>query len=666
MGVGRSAVPRMTSFSKILVANRGEIATRVIRSAKALGYGTVAVCSAADRDAPFVAEADEAFVIGPAPVGESYLSIPRILEAARHTAADAIHPGYGFLSENASFAEACLGAGITFIGPSVDAIRSMGDKRAAKQKAMVAGVPCVPGYMGEDQHPDVMLHAVRTMGLPLLIKASAGGGGRGMRVVRDLAALEANLASARSEAENAFGDGTLYVERLIEKGHHIEVQIFADTHGNVVHLGERECSLQRRHQKIIEESPSPLVDARLRQTLGAAAVNLATAIGYVGAGTVEFLVERGGPFWFLEMNTRIQVEHPVTEMVTGLDLVALQIRIAACERLPFTQSDVTFNGHAVEARLYAEDPAAGYTPQAGKIVAWEAPTAAGVRVDSGIGTGSEISSFYDPLLAKIIGHGADRNEALRRLRHALADTVVLGLRTNREFLIDLLDDPKVQGGDTTTNYLDSQPAYVRRDAPDWLTAAAAVLRCVPEGMFLEAWCQAGAGRWRITLDGVGEPLPMIVARGVAGVARVETSAWTIDVEPLLLGEATFRFKAGPHLRHAHYSRDGNTIWVQTGEHTLRVDDVSRIRAKSKAAQSTGNVVAPFTGRIVSVAVQAGDDVQADDAVAVLEAMKMEMQIRAPHAGRVVSISVAAGLQVAAGHLIAEIGPCKESAKKGAA
>ncbi|MBN8958886.1 MAG: acetyl-CoA carboxylase biotin carboxylase subunit, partial [Rhizobiales bacterium] len=433
----------MTSFSKILVANRGEIAARVILSARALGYETVAVFSAADRDAPFVTEADEAFAIGPASVGESYLSIPHILEAARQTSADAIHPGYGFLSENAAFADACISAGITFIGPSAEAIRAMGDKRAAKEKAIAAGVPCVPGYMGDDQSPETVLRAAKAAGLPLLIKASAGGGGRGMRVVRDLADLEASLASARSEAQNAFGDGTLYLERLIENGHHIEIQIFADGHGNAVHLGERECSLQRRHQKIIEESPSPLADARLRNNLGTAAVNLAKAIGYIGAGTVEFLVERGGAFWFLEMNTRLQVEHPVTEMVTGLDLVALQIRVAAGESLPFTQNDVTFKGHAIEARLYAEDPAAGYAPQAGEIIAWQVPSTPGVRVDSGVKTGSEISSFYDPLLAKIITHGADRNEALRRLRHALADTVVLGLRTNREFLIDLLDDPKV-------------------------------------------------------------------------------------------------------------------------------------------------------------------------------------------------------------------------------
>ncbi|MGE0751449.1 MAG: acetyl-CoA carboxylase biotin carboxylase subunit [Variibacter sp.] len=665
MGVARNAVRRMTSFSKILVANRGEIAARVIRSARALGYETVAVFSTADRDAPFVTEADEAFAIGPAPVGESYLSISRILEAARQTGADAIHPGYGFLSENAAFAEACAGVGITFIGPSADAIRAMGDKRAAKEKAIAAGVPCVPGYMGDDQRPEIVLRAAKAAGLPLLIKASAGGGGRGMRIVRNLADLETSLASARSEAQNAFGDGTLYLERLIENGHHIEIQVFADTHGNAVHLGERECSLQRRHQKIIEESPSPLADARLRDELGAAAVNLTKAIGYVGAGTAEFLVERGGPFWFLEMNTRLQVEHPVTEMVTGLDLVALQIRVAAGERLPFTQSDVTFNGHAVEARLYAEDPAAGYAPQSGKIVAWEAPSASGVRIDSGVKAGSEISSFYDPLLAKIIAHGADRNEALRRLRHALADTVVLGLRTNREFLIDLLDDPKVREGDTTTSYLDAQPAYSRHDAPDWLIAAAAVLRCIPEDMVLEDWRGLGTGRWRVVLEGVGDPLPVSVTRDARGLARVETAGWAIDIDPYALNGHAFRFIAGATLRKIVYGRSDTILWAQSGPHTLRVEDAARLRAKRKEAQNGGNVTAPITGRIVSVAVQQGDEVCADDAVAVLEAMKMEMQIRAPHAGRVLSVGVVPGHQVAAGHLIAEIDPNVDNAEKGA-
>ncbi|MGB5223340.1 MAG: biotin carboxylase N-terminal domain-containing protein, partial [Polyangiales bacterium] len=415
-----------TTIQKILVANRGEIARRIMRTCRKMGISTVAVYSDADAAMPFVAEADEAVRLGPAPSAESYLRIDKILEAAALTGSDAIHPGYGFLAENAAFADACAGAGVIFIGPTADAIRAMGSKREAKALVSKAGVPVIPGYDGADQTPAVLAQKAVEVGFPVLLKASAGGGGKGMKLVREEAGLSDAIASAAREGQSSFGDGTLLVEKYIDDPRHVEIQILGDSHGNLIHLNERECSIQRRHQKIIEEAPSPALDAALRNRMGEAAVLCGKAIGYQNAGTVEFILAPDRSFYFLEVNTRLQVEHPITECLTGLDLVEEQIRVAQGEELRTTQEAVRFEGAAVEVRLYAEDPSAGFLPQSGKVVDWDLPPVEGLRVDSGVETGSEVGIHYDPMLAKIITSGETRDIALQRMRRALRSLSVQG------------------------------------------------------------------------------------------------------------------------------------------------------------------------------------------------------------------------------------------------
>ncbi len=458
-------------MKKVLVANRGEIAVRILRACREMGVATVAVHSEVDGAALHVAMADSAVSIGPAPPRESYLSIEALIDAARRTGADAVHPGYGFLSENAAFAEACAEAGLTFIGPSADAIRIMGDKVASRARMRDAGVPLAPGTEGADASGadasgadasgadatgavEALVAAAEAIPLPLMVKAAGGGGGKGMRIVRDRGALAGAIASASREATSAFGNGTVYVERFVENPRHVEVQVLADTHGNVVHVFERECSIQRRHQKLIEESPSPAVDPELRARMGEAAVRVATAVDYVSAGTVEFLFDPAGEFYFLEMNTRIQVEHPVTEMVVGLDLVAWQIRIARGERLTFEQSDLAQRGHAIEARLYAEDAAGGFMPSAGRITRLIDAGGPGVRVDEGVTEGGEVSTHYDPILSKVIAWGETREAARRRLVEALRSTVILGIRNSIAYLIDVLEHPAFRRGEIDTSFLE--------------------------------------------------------------------------------------------------------------------------------------------------------------------------------------------------------------------
>src|SRR5688500_18440198 len=454
-------------FDRILVANRGEIACRVMRTARRMGYRTVAVYSEADATSPHVKLADEAVYIGPAPAAQSYLSIAALLDAAKKTGANALHPGYGFLSERADFAQACADASLVFIGPPPAAIRAMGDKAFAKRRMLEAGVPCAPGYLGDDQSDARLQQEANALGFPLLVKAVAGGGGRGMRLMRGASEVAAALAAARREAESAFGDGTLMLERLIERGKHIEIQVFADAHGHVIHLGERDCSAQRRRQKVIEEAPSPVVSAALRDAMGRDAVAAAHAVGYVGAGTVEFIVDAQLKHWFLEMNTRLQVEHPVTECITGLDLVEWQLRVAAGEPLPLTQEQVRFDGHAIEVRLYTEDPYAQWRPQTGRIAHWQ-PDAAralgvpglhagarhGVRVDDGITEGTTVGPHYDAMVAKLIAHGRDRADAVRRLVAALDASPLLGVRNNARFLRDLLLSEAFTNAQLTTSMLD--------------------------------------------------------------------------------------------------------------------------------------------------------------------------------------------------------------------
>ncbi|MEH6402804.1 MAG: acetyl-CoA carboxylase biotin carboxylase subunit [Sneathiella sp.] len=445
----------MPTFSKILIANRGEIACRIIRTAHAMGYETVAVYSEADKDALHVKMAGEAVCIGPADASLSYLNIERLIQVSIETAADAIHPGYGFLSENPAFAEACFENGLTFIGPDSNAIRVMGNKAGAKRRMIAAGVPCVPGYEGEDQSDNQFLIAANKIGFPVMVKAAQGGGGRGMRLVKKPEKLEKTLKTARSEAKNAFGSDELILEKAVIEPRHIEIQIFADTHGNVVHMGERDCSIQRRHQKVIEEAPSPIMTDDLRSRMGNAAIAAATEINYYGAGTVEFLLTKEGAFYFLEMNTRLQVEHPVTEFITGFDLVEWQLRISRGEKLPQMQSDISMTGHAIEARLYAEDPYNNFLPKVGTLIEWAPATGTGVRVDHGLQSGLEITPHYDPMIAKIIAHGNTREAARTRLISALKDTVDLGLVTNRLFLIECLEDEAFIRGDVTTAFIDT-------------------------------------------------------------------------------------------------------------------------------------------------------------------------------------------------------------------
>ena len=536
----------------VLIANRGEIACRIARTAAAMGIRTVAVYSDADAGAPHVRACDAAVRIGPPPVAESYLNIAAIIDAGKQAGADAVHPGYGFLSENASFAEACVAAGLTFVGPPASAIAAMGNKAAAKARMEAAGVPVVPGWRGADQSDGTLLEAARRIGLPVMVKAAAGGGGRGMRLVTDDAALEAAIKGARNEAASAFGSGELLLEKAVTDARHVEVQIFADTHGTVIHLGERDCSVQRRHQKVIEEAPSPAVPAELRARMGAAAVAAAKAVNYVGAGTVEFLLGGDGAFYFLEMNTRLQVEHPVTEAVTGLDLVEWQFRIADGEPLPLRQEQVALRSHAIEVRLYAEDPARNFLPQSGSVVAWRKPP--GVRTDAGIESGQAISPWYDPLLAKIIAHGATREEARAKLIAALERTVLLGLPTNRRFLIDLLSHSDFAAGKATTGFIGQHFARIvpREPTEADFARAAALLFADRDWGELNGFCSTGALSW-----------PMQIRCGEKTVSLLHPLTPTLS--PPRGGEGWVRGKVG----FASAIASGSTISCSRTQRTSR-------------------------------------------------------------------------------------------------
>jgi geranyl-CoA carboxylase alpha subunit len=649
------------SFTKILIANRGEIACRVIRTARALGYRTVAVFSAADANAPHVQQADEAVPIGAAPAAESYLRFEALLDAARRTGADAVHPGYGFLSESAAFARACLDAGLVFIGPPPDAIEAMGDKALAKRRMLAAGVPCAPGYLGEDQADARFAAEAAQLGFPLLVKAVAGGGGRGMRHVRTADALGAAIEGARREATGAFGDGTLMLERLIENGRHIEIQVFADSHGNVVHLGERDCTSQRRRQKVIEESPSPVVDAPQREAMGRDAVAAARAVGYRGAGTVEFIVDGQGRHHFLEMNTRLQVEHPVTEMVTGLDLVEWQLRVAAGEPLPLTQAQVRFEGHAIEARLYAEDPYAGFVPQAGTVRWWRPDVVAarpGLRVDAGIAEGSVVSPYYDAMVAKVIAHGRDRDDAIRRLRAALLDLPLFGPRHNGRFLVDLLDHADFRAARMTTTRIDEWSeqgaAQLQRPVPDeaaWCLAAAAFA------------LQHGAG-WRA--DSVAAfDLVLACDAGERRTLRVRPQRdGTVEVTHEQQRHALERFEIEPGRIRCEWdgvSRSvaalmhGDTLHLAWQGATFVFDEADPVPDGASAVDAR-RAHAPVAGVIAKVAVGPGETVVAGQPLVCVEAMKMEMWVIAPAAARVTLLSVRAGDIVAAGALVVEFEP----------
>jgi len=646
-------------FNKILIANRGEIACRVIRSCRARGLRTVAVVSAADRHALHARLADEAVEIGAAPPRESYLDIERIIAAAKATGAQAVHPGYGFLSENAAFAGACAQAGLVFIGPPVEAIRLMGNKAEAKRRMREAGVPCIPGYDGTDQSDATLIREAEKIGLPLMIKAAAGGGGRGMRRVTDLNELPAALASARSEAQSAFGSGELILEYALTAPRHVEVQVFADTQGNVIHLGERDCSIQRRHQKVIEEAPSPAVSPELRARMGEAAVRAAKAIGYIGAGTIEFLLAEGD-FVFMEMNTRLQVEHPVTELVTGLDLVDLQLRVAAGEPLPLSQSDVHLDGHAIEARLYAEIPDAGFLPQTGTLLRWNAPD--NVRVDAGVDSGTEITSHYDPLLAKIIAHGKTREEARQKLIAALRDTTALGLVTNKAFLAGCLEHPEFFAGRATTDFIAAHFApQADADPRSELLAAAALILAQTSAARLPQpelafWRSSGAATTHFTL-GLGN---RAVSLGLTSLGdnRFEAAVGEVRNEIDLIDATgdTWRIAfAGLHLAVRHAFDAEGRLHLEVDGAQAAITDLTMQPARSReSASSSGRITPPMNGRVVAVLAEAGARVKRGQGLIVLESMKMEHTLAAPCDGVLAELTCAVGEQVAPGKLLARV------------
>ncbi len=639
----------MNNRPTLLVANRGEIAVRILRSARALGLRTVAVYSDADATAPHVLEAEEAVRLGPAAVGESYLSIQAVLAAAEATGATLVHPGYGFLSERADFAQAATDRGLTFVGPPAAAIEAMGDKAQAKMAMRAAKVPIVPGFEADDPSDEELVAAASEVGFPLLVKAAAGGGGRGMRVVRTPDALPAALSSARREAEGAFGSGVLLLERLIEGGRHVEVQVMADRHGTVVHLGERDCSVQRRHQKVIEEAPCPVLTPGLRDAMGAAAVRAASAVGYVGAGTVEFLLDDSGSFYFLEMNTRLQVEHPVTELVTGLDLVALQLRVALGEPLGFEQAELRLRGHAIEARLYAEEPAAGFAPRTGTLAAFSVPSGAGLRCDAGISAGDVVSIHYDPMLAKLIAHGPDRETARRRLLAMLEDTVVGGVVTNRAFLTRVLAHPDFASGSVTTAFLDARPDLTMEPEPAADTKALAAAAHLAE-VSGSGFRNSHKVPQTIVLEVNGERVSVALTPGT----RPAMNGELVSLHPLAAGWCTLRL--GPRRVRLHLRREGAATIVQHRGQSVRVLPWDPTPEAEGSEGGDGSVRAPSAGTVVSVAVAAGDRVAPETVVAVVEAMKLETNLRAGVAGVVEEVRRAVGTAVGAGDVLVVVRP----------
>lgn len=642
-------------MEKILIANRGEIAVRVIKTARCEGYRTVAVYSEADADALHVRLADEAVCIGPAPVGESYLCGDKIIDAAKRTGADGIHPGYGFLSENAGFARACADAGIVFIGPSPEAIELMGSKRLSKLAMIEAGVPCVPGYSGADQADETLAAEADKLGYPLMIKASAGGGGRGMRLVESADDLAANISTARSEAQNAFGSGELILEKAVIEPRHIEIQVFGDSHGNIVHVFERDCSIQRRHQKVVEEAPSPFMTDDLRAAMTEAAINAARACNYVGAGTVEFLVDADRTFYFLEMNTRLQVEHPVTELVTGLDLVAWQLAVAEGEPLPMQQDQITLSGHAVEVRLYAEDPADGFLPQTGVVHHWSVPARSGVRVDHGIARGNMVSANYDPMLAKIIGYGNSRAAAMRRLKSALDDTHLLGVNHNRAFLKDVVSVPAFAAGDVTTAFLDQHAETLapHQNTAYTLARAALVLFAGNSAPTATSWDSAAGTSAQFAFDCGDAPVAVsVVQRGVdytvtVGEQNIHFADPVFNANHCTVSEGGIR-------RTFAFAHDGQTVFLDgsNGHHTLR--NITHDPASVSNSAADGQIKAPMDGAIVDVKVAVGDTVKKGDVLIIIEAMKMEHSMKAMMDGTIETIGAQKGDQVKSKQVLATI------------
>jgi len=643
-------------IQRLLVANRGEIACRIMHTAQRMGISTVAVHSEVDRNAMHVAQAQIAVNLGGARPDESYLVIEKIIEAAKHTGADAIHPGYGFLAENAEFAKAIAAAGLIFVGPPVGAIKAMGSKSASKELMQEAGVPLVPGYHGEAQELVHFINAAKDIGYPVLLKASAGGGGRGMKVVESESELAEAFASAKRESKAAFGDDRMLVEKYILEPRHVEIQIFADQQGNCIYLHERDCSIQRRHQKVVEEASAPGLTPELRQAMGEAAVRAAKAVNYVGAGTVEFLLDARGHFYFMEMNTRLQVEHPITELITGTDLVAWQLQVARGEPLPLAQAAVPMHGHAMEVRVYAEDPDNDFLPATGTLEVYQEPAAGpGRRVDTGVRQGDEVSPFYDPMIAKVIAWGADREEARLRLLDMLSETTIAGVRTNVAFLQRILAHPAFAEGKVQTGFIEDYhsalfPEKTALDDTFWQLAGAAWLHSHPQAKRPEdphsPWANLATG-WRS-----GVPQRAYLQLELNG----ETNTMWVSAETLARthwqdGQLHYTSN-GIQQRCTAIAEQGALYFHWQGEvHTLRLADPI---AAAKADTEQGGLVAPMNGNIVNVAVAPGQTVAAGDLLVVVEAMKMEHSIRAHEDGTVASVFCAEGDMVAEGTVLVEL------------
>ena len=671
-------------FKKILIANRGEIAVRIMATCREMGIQTVAVYSDADRNARHVREADEAYYIGPAPAAQSYLRIERIIEVAKQSGAEAIHPGYGFLAENAAFVEACEKAGIIFIGPPASAMRLMGSKIAAKQLAQSVGAPTIPGYNGESQEDDVLMQEAQRIGFPVLIKASAGGGGKGMREVHAAAEFREQLAGARREALASFGDATVFLERLIEQPRHVEIQVLGDKFGNLVHLGERECSIQRRHQKIVEESPSVALTPALRNEMGAAAVRIAKAAGYVNAGTLEFMLDTDKQFYFLEMNTRLQVEHPVTELVTGIDLVRHQLQIAAGQQLGLSQEEINPRGHAIEVRLYAEDPENNFVPSTGTVTRFVKPSGPGIRVDSGIESGDEITQFYDPLVAKLIVYGEDRAAAIERLQAGLRQTAVFGVKTNAVLLLEIATHEAFREGRTFTGFLEEYGLVGGRDVREgglhvallagalFDIAGKAEIHSLADGRAMDGtisnpWRMLGP--WRM----VGESRSITYTyqgkkyRVAASPSEDTEGAWSVQVD----GGAAEKIRCvfgnddlvllrwgARQVRTFVRSDEGETQVIVDGQ-VYRLErrqppDVDATAHGGNVAHAQKTLTAPMAGTIVKVQVHDGDTVEHRQVLVILSAMKMEHTIAAPYEGKVRHVYYQEGEVVKGGAVIVEM------------
>lgn len=633
-------------FSKVLVANRGEIAVRVMQTAKAMGYQTVAVYSDADHKARHVQEADEAVYIGPSKVSESYLAITKIIEACKKTGADAVHPGYGFLSENTEFAQACIDNQITFIGPTASAIELMGSKRLSKIAMIEAGVPCVPGYEGDRQDLEYLAGQAEQVGFPIMVKASAGGGGRGMRLVQQASELIEALQTARSEAENAFGSGELILEKAVIAPRHVEIQVFGDTHGNYVYLFERDCSIQRRHQKVVEEAPCPVMTPELRQQMGEAAIAAAQACDYVGAGTVEFLLDASGVFYFLEMNTRLQVEHPVTELITGLDLVEWQLRVANGEQLPLKQHELNLSGHAIEVRLYAEDPRQDFLPQTGKVLRWQPATLPNVRIDHGMLTTDEVSPFYDPMVAKVIAYGKTREDAIRLLARAVDDCVLLGVNSNKQFLVNLLRHPVIVAGDTNTAFI--QQHFQNDNSLHHQVLSLGTL-AIAAALFSQS---NGTAVWQ---TGLGVPLPLklkyddqqiqLLLSSVNNTFTAQFCDQTVCIEVLERTPDYLVYLINGVRRRVQYVLDGDQLYLDRDNGNVAIRNVTYAAPETVDAAGDGKIRAPMDGAVVNILVNKGDQVVKGQTLLVLEAMKIQQQIKADVDGIIEEVLGQQGQQV---------------------